>query len=226
MPQPAESLFSPLIWVEGIIGAGKSTFSREIGKRLGLRVIEEPVETNPYLEPFYKDPKSCAFGMQMFLLHKRYAMQQLASYESTGVGGYNGAILDRSLSGDRVFAKLHMESGNISSLDWKTYEISYNYMARNLLPPTLLIFLDIQPETAFERMKKRNRGAESGVPLEYLEKLRDGYVDLLQEAENGLMPWSHAIRVARLVWEPDTLTTEQWDRTAKTVLGMCHKNVK
>ena len=48
-------LFRPLIWVEGIIGAGKSTFSREIAKRLELRLIEEPVETNPYLEKFYQD---------------------------------------------------------------------------------------------------------------------------------------------------------------------------
>jgi deoxyadenosine/deoxycytidine kinase len=100
-------IFRPLIWVEGIIGVGKSTFSYELAKRLKLRLIEEPVETNPYLEPFYKDPKRYAFGMQVYLLHQRYAMQQLASYEATGVGGYAGAILDRSLSGDRVFAKLH-----------------------------------------------------------------------------------------------------------------------
>lgn len=40
-------LFYPLIWVEGIIGAGKSRFTREVGRRLGLRVIEEPVVRNP-----------------------------------------------------------------------------------------------------------------------------------------------------------------------------------
>lgn len=215
------SNFKPLIWVEGLIGCGKSTFSREVGKRLGLRIIEEPVDSNPYLEPFYKDPKRFAFGMQIFLLHTRYAMQQLAAYEATGVGGAAGAILDRSLSGDRVFAKLHMKEGNIEALDWQTYEMAYGYMARNLLPPTLLIYLDVQPETAYDRMKKRNRNAEVGVPLDYLKKLREGYQELLHEAETGLMPWSHAVRTARLVWEPDTLTEEQWDRTAMTVRDMC-----
>lgn len=212
--------FRPLIWVEGLIGCGKSTFSREVGKRLELRVVEEPVETNPYLEKFYQEPKKFAFGMQVYLLHQRYAMQQLASYEATGVGNAKGAILDRSLSGDRVFAKMHMKSGNIDPLDWETYEMAYNYMARNLLPPTLLVFLDVQPETAFERMKKRNRSAESGVPLEYLRSLRAGYQELLHEAEQGLMPWSHAVRVSRMVWEPDTITPKQWDAVAQTVKDM------
>lgn len=90
----------PLLWVEGIIGCGKTTFAREIGKRLNFQVIEEPVETNPYLEPFYKDPKTYAFGMQIYLLHRRYALQKAAALVSLGVGAFNGAILDRSLSGD------------------------------------------------------------------------------------------------------------------------------
>ena len=213
--------FRPLIWVEGNIGAGKSTFSREIAKRLGLRLIEEPVGDNIYLEKFYRDPKKYALGLQVYLLHRRYAIQQLASFEATGAGGYNGAILDRSLSGDRVFAKLHMQEGNIDPLDWQTYEMAYNIMARTLLPPTLLIFLDIQPETAYARMQKRDRKAEVGVPLEYLVKLHEGYQELLQEAESGLLPWAHVVRVCRIPWDPDTVTSDQWDRVAKTVQGSC-----
>lgn len=213
--------FKPLIWVEGIIGAGKTTFSREVAKRLELRLIEEPVDSNPYLVKFYQDQKRWAFGMQMYLLHTRYAIQQLASFEATGQGGYGGAILDRSLSGDRVFAKLHKDEGNIEELDWETYEMAYNIMARTLLPPTLLVFLDIQPETAFARMQKRNRSAEAGVPIEYLQRLRKGYQELLIEAEHSLLPWSHAVRVCRIPWDPDTLSPDQWDAVAKTVRDEC-----
>ena len=218
-----DKLFRPLIWVEGIIGAGKTTFAREIGKRLDLRMIEEPVASNPYLERFYKDPKKWATMMQIFLLHKRYAMQQMAVWEATGVGGSAGAVLDRSLSGDRVFAKMHMDAGNIDPLDWETYEMAYNYMARSLLPPTLLVFLDVQPQTAYDRMKKRNRDAEVGVPLDYLIQLRRGYQELLREAEAGLMPWAHAVRVSRIVWDPDTTTEKQWDAVSKTVADMCRR---
>lgn len=212
-----------LIWVEAIIGAGKTTFCREVGKRLKLRIIEEPVDSNPYLQKFYTNPKQYATGMQFWLLHRRYALQQLAAWETTGIGGYTGAILDRSIAGDRVFAKLHMKTGNIDQLDWETYEMAYNYMARNLLPPTLLIFLDVQPQTAHDRMRKRNRSAEAGVPLDYLIGLRLGYQDLLREAESGLMPWAHAVRVSRIVWDPDTITPGAWDAVSKTVEDMCRR---
>lgn len=217
----ASKQFLPLIWVEGIIGAGKTTFAREVARRLDLRLIEEPVESNPYLEPFYQNPKRYAFGMQVLLLHRRYAIQQLASLEATGVGGFQGAILDRSLSGDRVFAKLHRQEGNIGELDWRTYEEAYGIMCRTLLPPTLMVYLDIQPETAHARMVKRSRDAEAGVPVEYLKKLRDGYQELIAEAEQGLLPWAHAVRVCRIPWDADTLGQEQWDAVAETVRGAC-----
>jgi len=219
-------IFRPLIWVEGSIASGKSSFAREISKRLNLRLIEEPVGNgegieNPYLEKFYKDPAKHAFPMQIYLLHQRYAMQQLASYEATGVGGYDGAMLDRSLAGDKVFAKMLMEDGFIDPLDYETYLMAYQYMCRTLLPPTLLIFLDVQPETAFNRMKKRNRGAESGVSIEYLIKLRKGYQDLLRDAERCLLPWAHAIRTVRIPYDFDIHDEKEWDAIALTVKDSC-----
>lgn len=206
----------PLLWVEAIIGAGKTTFCREVGKRLNLRIIEEPVDGNPYLARFYKEPQKWAFPMQIWLLHQRHKMQQLAAIEATGVGGYHGSILDRSLAGDRVFAKLHCKKGNIDPLDWRNYEDCYDGMCRTLLPPTKLIFLDVQPETAYERMKARNRDAEVGVPLEYLKDLRQGYNELLHEAENGMMPWGHAVKVTKLIWDPIN-DMPNWDRVAATI---------
>jgi len=220
------NIFKPLIVVEGIIACGKSTFSKKIASRLNLRLLEEPVGNgegieNPYLEKFYKDPKKWAFPMQIFLLHQRYSMQQLASYEATGVGGFSGAVIDRSLPGDRVFAKMLRDAGHIEQLDWETYEICYNIMCRSLLPPTLLIYLDVQPETAFNRMKKRNRNAESSVPLEYLKDLRTGYVELLREAEQALLPWAHAARICRIPFDFDITEESQWDAIAQTVKDSC-----
>ena len=210
----------PLLWVEGLIGSGKTLFSREVGKRLNFQVIEEPVGSNPYLEEFYKDPKTYAFGMQMYLLHRRWMMQRQAACVAMGVGDFDGVILDRSISGDRVFAKLHHNAGNINQLDWETYEYCHNVMCHTLLPPTRVIFLDVQPETAYERMRSRNREAEVSVSLDYLRALRDGYNELLDEAEKGLMPWSHAIKVTRLIWDPVT-ATPNWEAVAQTVMDGC-----
>jgi deoxyadenosine/deoxycytidine kinase len=206
----------PLLWVEAIIGAGKTTFCREVGKRLELRIIEEPADSNPLLTKFYKDKKTWGFPMQMWLLERRKLMQQLAALEATGIGGYKGAILDRSISGDRVFAKLLYKQGLMPKECWQVYENSYDGACRTLLPPTKLIFLDVQPETAFERMKKRGRKAEETVPVEYLKALREGYQELLYEAETGLMPWAHAVKVTRLVWDPVN-DMPNWDRVAETI---------
>ena len=85
----------------------------------------------------------------------------------------------------------------------------------------MLVYLDAQVETAYNRMKKRNRQAEVNVPIDYLKKLRDGYVELIREAETGLLPWAHAVRVVRIPWDPDTLTDEAWQHTAETIRDAC-----
>lgn len=190
----------PVIWVEGIIGAGKSTLADMLSKSLGIRVFHEPVDSNPYLEKFYKDPKRWAFPMQIHLMHDRYAMQKEAAYGSTRG---NGAILDRGMPGDRVFCKLHMLTGNIDELEWNTYEKAYEVMACSLTPPSLLIFLDVEPDVALERVKTRNRGVETGITLKYLTDLRKGYLDLMCEIESGVHSWSKGMEVRRLPWNMD-----------------------
>ncbi|MHA2364830.1 MAG: deoxynucleoside kinase [Candidatus Hodarchaeales archaeon] len=193
----------PIFWIEGIIGAGKSTITKKLAEALNLRPLLEPVKSNPYLAKFYKDPKRWAFSMQIELLFRRYAMQKLAAYEVTSESQFSGAILDRGLPGDRVFAKLHMMEGNISDMEWQTYLTAYNIMTCSLFPPSLLIFLDVDPRVAIARLEKRDRDAEVGIPIDYLEKLQRGYFDLIAEIESGQSAWSRGIKVLRLSWNVD-----------------------
>jgi deoxyadenosine/deoxycytidine kinase len=194
-----------VIWLEGIIGAGKSTLAATLARELALRAFHEPVDTNPYLERFYKDPKRWAFPMQIHLMHDRFAMQKEAAYSATR--GF-GSILDRGMPGDRVFCKLHMLAGNIDELEWKTYEKAYEVMACSLNPPALLLFLDVEPDIALERVKTRARGAESGITLKYLQDLRKGYLDLMCEIESGVHPWSRGMEVKRIAWNSDYLPVD------------------
>jgi len=202
-------MYGPVIWVEGPIGSGKTTLAEVLSRELGLRLIQEPVESNPYLALFYQDPKRWAFPMQVELLHRRFAMQKIASYEATGEGGYPGAVLDRGLPGDRVFARLHMLEGNMDELEWQTYERAYDVMACSLVPPSLMIYLDVEPEVALHRVQTRARDAESGMRLEYLEKLQRGYLDLLVEIQSGKHAWSRGMEVMRLAWNTDNQPTDQ-----------------
>ena len=205
--------YKPIIWVEGIIGSGKSTFSKIIAEKLHLRLISEPVD-NDYLTIFYENPKRWAFPMQIDLLHKRYSLQKLAAYEASlaavGESPYQGVVLDRGLPGDRVFAKLHMLEGNISDVEWKTYQRAYETMTCSLIPPSLLIFLDVEPTTALTRVQSRDRSFErAGVPLEYLIKLQRGYMDLLAEIESGQHGWSRGMELMRIPWNVDNQPIDQ-----------------
>ena len=200
--------YGPILWIEGIIGAGKTELTKKIAEALGLRPIFEPVDSNPYLESFYEDPKRWAFPMQIELLHRRYAMQKLAAYEATMNGGYKGAVLDRGLPGDRAFARLHRLSGNMSELNWQTYERAYDAMTCSLTPPSLLLFLDVEPETAHERVRNRARSAERSIPIKYLQDLRKGYMDLLVEIKSGQHAWSRGMEVMTIPWNSDNQPTD------------------
>ena len=194
---------TPVIWMEGLIGSGKTTLSRTLAEHFHLRLLEEPVDSNPYLEKFYADPKRWAFPMQMELLYRRYAMQKLAAFEATAGIAYNGVVLDRGMPGDRVFCRLHMESGNIDPMEWGTYQRAYDIMACSLTPPSLLIFLDVEPEIALYRVQQRARSAEVGMDLEYLRGLKDGYERMLDEVESGRHAWAKGMEILRVPWNQD-----------------------
>lgn len=187
----------PVVWVEGLIGAGKTTLAHQLAERLGFQKFLEPVDTNPYLERFYEDPKRWAFPMQLHLMFYRYAMQQQASWQAV-LG--QGSVLDRGLPGDRVFCKLHMHAGNMDELEWQTYEMGYDIMAANLRVPSLILFLDVEPEIAMERIQTRARTAEVGISLDYLRTLRAGYYDLLSDIDSGRHVWVHGMKVVRWSW--------------------------
>ena len=66
---PTQPIF---ISISGLIGAGKSTLATALGKLLNIPVYYEPVDTNVYLEDFYKDMKAHGFAMQVYLFNKRF----------------------------------------------------------------------------------------------------------------------------------------------------------
>jgi deoxyadenosine/deoxycytidine kinase len=173
------------VGVSGLIGAGKSTFTKQITTELSRRgafwaSCFEPVETNPYLEDFYADIPRWTFNMQMFLLAARFRQHQeilWAPYHRTG----GGAIQDRTIYEDTIFARMHWEDGVLSERDWNTYLEHFTIMKGFLRYPDLVVHLRVKPETAMRRIQERGREAERGIPLDYLERLNAGYDEFVVE---------------------------------------------
>jgi deoxyadenosine/deoxycytidine kinase len=208
-----------LIYVESIIGGGKTTFVNEIGERLNYRIFREPVESNPYLPLFYKDMKAYAYTMQIYLLFRRIKIQQSAAAECLVPDqGYNGAMIDRSLGGDAVFEEMLHDGGYISDIDHEAYLTALECLKLLIYPPTTLVFLDVRPEIAFKRIKERGRKAEGDMTLEYLVSLAKYYKKFIKNAKDGKYPWSHAVQVRHMDWNPATVTAEEWDAVAANLL--------
>ena len=191
-----------VLWLEGLIGAGKSTLAQKIAGLMEFRAFHEPVEVD-YLDKFYKDPRRYAFEFQLRQLARREAIHHAAQWEAITCTDFKGSILDRGLPGDRVFARLHVQMGNISAEQWMTYELLFKSAMGRLQTASLLVFLDVEPEVAMERVRNRNRGSESGLSIDYLRMLRKGYLDLMSEVESKESRWSDGLQIMRVPWNLD-----------------------
>ena len=164
-----------LIGVSGIIGVGKSTLTENLGKAMGYKVLKEPVETNEYLDKFYKDMAKYSFPMQIYLLNHRFKQHQQMVWSS------ENTIQDRTIYEDVIFAKMLKEDGLMEDLDFKTYCQLFNNMTNFLHRPDVIIYLDVEPEEALMRVKTRSRDCETDLPIEYLRKLKKGYEEWLAD---------------------------------------------
>ena len=183
------------ICISGIIGAGKSTLTKNLSTELKYEPFFEPVKQNEYLEKFYKDMHKYGFSMQIYLLNKRFHDHQRAIWSNKNV------IQDRSIYEDVIFAKMLYESKHISELDFKTYRDTFLNMTNFLHRPDLIVYLDVKPKIALERVRKRGRECEKSLSLEYLTSLKEGYEEWLEYMEKR-------IKIIRIDYN-EFLTTEQ-----------------
>lgn len=171
---------SRIVSLDGNIGAGKSTLLEKIGTAFPhIKVVHEPVDTwtnlknadgRNLLELFYEDKKRWAYTFQNAAILSRLKMLKEAVKEALP-----GQIIitERSVLTDRfVFAQMLKDKGEIDPLEWDLYEMWYNTFATEL-PMTGIIYITTGVSTSSDRIKKRGRGGEEGIPVTYLMDLAD-----------------------------------------------------
>lgn len=163
------------IAISGLIGAGKSTLARELGKVMNLPSHFEGVSTNPYLEDFYQDMAKHAFAMQIHLLNARARQQQSIVWQDLG------AVQDRSIYEDLVFAKMLCDSGLMERRNYETYLEMFRTVSSQMQRPNVIVYLDVTPEEALRRIALRGRECEKPITIEYLRALHTAYEAFITE---------------------------------------------
>ncbi len=111
-----------IICIDGVV---KSTLGDILAKELGILLFEEPVLNNPILDKFYYDKKRYSFPLQIFFLNKRFKMIKVANL-------LDGCVMDRSIYGDVIFARMLMEDGDMAPEEFELYEELLHNMLEHL----------------------------------------------------------------------------------------------
>lgn len=171
----------------GMIGAGKSTYTEMISRRLGTEAFFESVDYNPILDKFYDNPQKWAFSLQIYFLNTRFRSIKAALTDDNNV-------LDRSIYEDALFTRVNHLQGNISQEEMDIYNDLLANMMEELegMPkkaPDLLIYLDGSFETILDHIRKRGREFEQieddSELLSYYELLFKNYEQWYQEYDQS-----------------------------------------
>ena len=168
-----------VVIVEGLIGSGKTTLSRELGAALGETTLtlfepDEKEDGNPYLADYYAEPERWSLILQVHQLQARFRMHLQAQWHA--MQGYGHAVLDRSYFGDTAFARLQVADGKMTEREFDTYSSLCHAMTAMVLLPTVCVRVLASPEVCNSRVAKRmqketGRKCESAIDLSYLQGL-------------------------------------------------------
>jgi thymidylate kinase len=169
-----------VVFVDGIIGAGKSTFVVEatrLLRELGVRCVPvlEPTHvwaTLGYPGKLYDNMKENAYAFQVLAVSTRRAALRNAMRENDGTADVY--LVDRSPNGDACFERVLHDDGYISTErhcefivwkdDWRDVLLASDATIVGIL-------LDTTPDVAMERLSRRETSDAGRVTLEYEKRL-------------------------------------------------------
>jgi deoxyadenosine/deoxycytidine kinase len=155
------------IAVEGVIGVGKTSFSKLLAERLDAVLVNEEVFENPFLVDFYKNRTRYALSCQLFFLISRFQQQQQLMVRDLFA---QKVVADYLFAKDSIFASV-----NLSERELALYNRIAPVLARDIPKPDLVIYLQASTQILMERVKSRNFTFEKSIDIEYVEGLNKAY---------------------------------------------------
>jgi len=176
--------------LEGNIGSGKSTLLKMICKYAPeIAVVLEPVAEwkktiygQSLLENFYTDSQRWAYTFETFTL-----LNRVKGYLDEQNKKADIKIIERSVySGFYCFAQNSHEQGFMTKLEMHAYEQWFNFLIGNNQIPHGFIYFRASPEVSYERIKKRNRSAETSISFDYIQQIHNKHEQFLVNKKNVL----------------------------------------
>jgi len=155
------------IVIEGPIGVGKTSLARRLAESFETDLLLEGAAENPFLERFYRDPRSGALPAQLFFLFQRVRqiedMRQSDMFRPVRVADF---LLEK----DRLFAELTLDADEL-----QLYNQVYEHMTLDAPAPDLVIYLQAPEDVLLKRIAKRGIRYERRIDAAYLRNLSEAY---------------------------------------------------
>lgn len=182
---------SKIYFIEGGIGAGKSTLGAALAETGLASFVPEPVRLwqtkfdENILDLFYGDSKRWAFAFQL----AAFTTRAKTYAEIIELADHSTIFLERSIYSDRrVFAESLLEQGLMTVTEFQIYEAMWEWTAtRWCVIPDKIIYIRTPAEVCLERIETRARGEETGITLDYLLHLEQKHDDWLLENKSVII---------------------------------------
>ena len=161
------------IVLEGPIGVGKTSLATRIAASLGAELLLEHADQNPFLERFYRNPRSGALPAQLFFLFQR--AQQLAALKQHDLFA-PVRVADYLFDKDRLFARVTLEDE-----EFRLYDQVHARMAVDTPVPDLVVYLQAPVDVLLERIARRGIRYEHYIERAYLERVHAAYARFFHE---------------------------------------------
>jgi len=180
-----------MYFLEGNIGAGKTSLGKILQDSNKYDFLEEPVDrwregfANNLFEMFYEDMPRWSFTFQImaFITRAKTWTEVLDQVQGDHV------VLERSIFTDRhVFAKNLYSVGAMNESEWQLYQELWDFLALNYCErPSKIIYLRTPADICLERIKMRGRSEEQQMPLDYLKRLEDLHDEWLMDHPDAII---------------------------------------